>query len=107
MEPGETGSGFEFVNKVVGGDVPKEYIPAVKAGVEEALESGVIAGFPVVDVKVTLKGGSYHEVDSSEAGVQDGGFDGCPGRGREGQVRLSRNRSCASKSSFRRTSSAM
>ena len=66
VEPGEMGSGFEFVNKVVGGDVPKEYVPAVKAGVAEALESGVIAGFPVVDIKVTLTGGSYHEVDSSE-----------------------------------------
>jgi elongation factor G len=66
MEPGETSSGIQFVNKVVGGDVPKEYIPAVRAGVEEALESGVIAGFPVVDVRVTLTGGSYHEVDSSE-----------------------------------------
>ena len=66
IEPGETGSGVEFVNKVVGGDVPKEYIPAVRAGIEEALESGVIAGFPVVDVRVTLTGGSYHEVDSSE-----------------------------------------
>jgi elongation factor G len=65
-EPGETGSGFEFINKVVGGDVPREYIPAVRAGVQEALESGIIAGFPVVDVKVTLTGGSYHEVDSSE-----------------------------------------
>jgi len=66
MEPGETGSGVEFVDRVVGGEIPKEFIPAVKAGVEEALESGVIAGFPVVDVKVTLTGGSYHEVDSSE-----------------------------------------
>ncbi|MCL5102710.1 MAG: elongation factor G [Armatimonadetes bacterium] len=66
MEPLESGSGFEFVNKVVGGDVPKEYIPAVKAGVEEALASGVLAGFPVVDVRVTLVGGSSHEVDSSE-----------------------------------------
>jgi len=73
VEPGEPGSGFEFVNKVVGGDVPKEYIPAVKAGVEEALESGVIAGFPVVDVKVTLTGGSYHEVDSSEAAFKMAG----------------------------------
>ena len=66
MEPGERGSGIEFVNKVTGGDVPKEYIPAVKIGVLEAMDSGVLAGFPVVDVKVTLKGGSYHDVDSSE-----------------------------------------
>ena len=73
MEPAETGTGFEFVNKVTGGDVPKEYIPAVKAGVAEALESGVLAGFPVVDVKVTIKGGSYHEVDSSEAAFKMAG----------------------------------
>ena len=73
MEPSDTGTGFEFVNKVTGGDVPKEYIPAVKAGVAEALESGVLAGFPVVDVKVTLKGGSYHEVDSSEASFKMAG----------------------------------
>ena len=66
MEPQEAGVGFEFVNKVVGGDVPKEYIPAVKQGVEEALKSGVVAGFEVVDVKVTIVGGSYHEVDSSD-----------------------------------------
>jgi elongation factor G len=66
MEPQEAGAGFEFVNKVVGGDVPKEYIPAVKLGVVEALKSGVVAGFEVVDVKVTIVGGSYHEVDSSD-----------------------------------------
>jgi len=66
MEPIDSGLGFEFVDKVTGGDVPKEFIPAVKSGVEEALESGVIAGYPVVDVRVTLTGGSYHEVDSSE-----------------------------------------
>ncbi len=66
MEPTEGGLGFEFVDKVTGGDIPKEFIPAVRSGVEEALNSGVIAGYPVVDVRVTLKGGSYHEVDSSE-----------------------------------------
>ena len=73
MEPGETGSGIEFVNKVTGGEVPREYIPAIKAGVIEALESGVIAGCPVVDVKVTLKGGSFHDVDSSEAAFKVAG----------------------------------
>ncbi len=66
VEPNESGAGFEFENKVVGGDVPKEYIPAVKSGIEEALDSGVLAGHPVVDVKVALTGGSYHDVDSSE-----------------------------------------
>ncbi|MGB9804640.1 elongation factor G [Desulfofundulus sp.] len=66
IEPLERGSGYEFVNRIVGGVVPKEYIPAVDAGVKEAMESGVLAGYPVVDVRVTLVDGSYHEVDSSE-----------------------------------------
>ena len=66
VEPNESGKGFEFVNAVVGGSIPKEYIPAVEAGVRGAMEAGVLAGFPVVDVKVTLNDGSYHEVDSSE-----------------------------------------
>ncbi|GAW94399.1 elongation factor G [Calderihabitans maritimus] len=66
LEPLERGKGFEFVDKIVGGVVPKEYIPAVEAGVREAMENGVIAGYPVVDVRVTLYDGSYHEVDSSE-----------------------------------------
>ncbi|MBQ2253405.1 MAG: elongation factor G, partial [Clostridia bacterium] len=66
VEPNENGAGFEFINKTVGGSVPKEYIPAVEAGVRGAMESGVLAGFQVVDVKVTLFDGSYHEVDSSE-----------------------------------------
>ena len=66
MEPNESGKGYEFVNAVVGGAIPKEFIPAVDAGIQGALQSGVVAGFPVVDVKVTLYDGSYHEVDSSE-----------------------------------------
>ena len=66
VEPNESGKGFEFINATVGGSVPKEYIPAVEQGVRGAMESGVLAGFPVVDVKVTLYDGSYHEVDSSE-----------------------------------------
>jgi len=66
VEPGEAGKGLEFVNRIVGGVVPKEYIPAVEKGVREAAESGVVAGYPVVDARVTLVDGSYHEVDSSE-----------------------------------------
>ncbi len=66
IEPLEPGKNFEFVNKIVGGTIPREYIPAVEKGIKEALENGVLAGYPVVDVKVTLFDGSYHEVDSSE-----------------------------------------
>jgi elongation factor G len=66
VEPSEKGKGFEFVNKVVGGSIPREYIPAVEKGIVEAAEGGVIAGYPVVDVTVCLIEGSYHEVDSSE-----------------------------------------
>jgi len=66
VEPNEPGKGYEFINAVVGGAIPKEYIPAVDAGIQGAMEAGVLAGYPVVDVKVTLFDGSYHEVDSSE-----------------------------------------
>ena len=66
VEPNESGKGYEFINAVVGGAIPKEYIPAVDAGIQGAMTAGVLAGFPVVDVKVTLFDGSYHEVDSSE-----------------------------------------
>jgi elongation factor G len=66
VEPNEPGKGYEFINNVVGGAIPKEYIPAVDAGIQGAMESGVLAGYQVVDVKVTLYDGSYHEVDSSE-----------------------------------------
>ena len=66
VEPNEPGKGYEFVNAVVGGAIPKEYIPAVDAGIQGAMQTGVLAGYPVVDVKVTLFDGSYHEVDSSE-----------------------------------------
>jgi elongation factor G len=66
VEPQPPGKGFEFESKVVGGSIPKEYIPAVEKGVEEAMRSGILAGYPMVDVKVTLLDGSYHEVDSSE-----------------------------------------
>ena len=66
LEPNESGKGYEFVNSIVGGSIPKEYIPAVDAGIQGAMNTGVLAGYPVVDVKVTLYDGSYHEVDSSE-----------------------------------------
>ena len=66
VEPNESGKGYEFVNALVGGAIPKEYVPAVDAGIRGAMLSGVLAGYPVVDVKVTLYDGSYHEVDSSE-----------------------------------------
>ena len=66
VEPNETGKGFEFVDAIKGGSVPREFIPAVKKGLEETLPSGVLAGFPVVDIKVTLFDGSYHDVDSNE-----------------------------------------
>ena len=66
FEPNEEGAGFEFVNNIVGGVVPREYIPAVEAGIKESLENGVIAGYPLIDVKATLYDGSYHDVDSNE-----------------------------------------
>jgi elongation factor G len=66
LEPGEPGTGFQFVSKIVGGSIPKEYVPAVEQGVRETCETGVVAGYPVIDLKVTLTDGSYHEVDSNE-----------------------------------------
>ena len=66
IEPNESGKGYEFTNSIVGGSIPKEYIPAVDAGIQGAMQAGVLAGYPVVDVKVDLFDGSYHEVDSSE-----------------------------------------
>jgi elongation factor G len=66
VEPGETGTGFEFVSKIVGGSIPKEYIPAVEQGVKTTCESGILSGYPLIDIKVTLVDGSYHDVDSNE-----------------------------------------
>jgi elongation factor G len=66
MEPNGQGAGYEFINKIVGGSIPREYIPSIDAGIKEAMEAGVLAGFPVVDIKITLVDGSYHDVDSSE-----------------------------------------
>jgi len=76
IEPKKAGEGFEFVNEIVGGVVPKEYIPAVEKGVVEQMENGIIAGYPVVDVKVTLYDGSYHDVDSSEMAFKIAGSIG-------------------------------
>lgn len=81
LEPNETGEGFEFVNEIKGGAIPREFIPAIQKGVEEAMKTGVVAGYPVVDIKVTLYDGSYHDVDSSEAAFKVAGSmafkDGC------------------------------
>jgi elongation factor G len=76
IEPQPTGKGYEFVNGVVGGTVPREYVPAVDKGIREACETGVIAGYPVVDVKITLTDGSYHDVDSSEMAFKIAGSIG-------------------------------
>ncbi len=76
IEPNEAGKGYEFINGIVGGSIPKEYIPAVDKGIKEACETGVIAGYPVVDVKVTLFDGSYHDVDSSEMAFKIAGSMG-------------------------------
>jgi elongation factor G len=76
VEPNEAGGGFEFENKIVGGAVPKEYVPAVEKGIKEAMETGVLAGYPMVDVKVFLTDGSYHDVDSSEMAFKIAGSMG-------------------------------
>lgn len=76
IEPQEAGKGFEFKNKIVGGAIPKEYIPAVEKGIVAAMENGILAGYPIVDVKVTLHDGSFHEVDSSEMAFQVAGSKG-------------------------------
>ena len=73
IEPGETGSGFEFINAIVGGSIPTKYVPAVEKGVKEAMSKGTLAGYPVVDLKVTVFDGSYHDVDSSDMSFQIAG----------------------------------
>ncbi|MDE0373876.1 MAG: EF-Tu/IF-2/RF-3 family GTPase, partial [Rhodospirillales bacterium] len=72
-EPGESGEGLEFVSKVAGGNVPKEFIPAVEKGIESAMQNGIVAGYPVIDVRVTLTDGAYHEVDSSAVAFEIAG----------------------------------
>ncbi len=85
VEPAEVGTGFEFVNKIVGGSIPREFINPVENGIKEALDTGTLAGYPVVDVKVTLVDGSYHDVDSSEMAFKIAGSmafkEGCKGAG--------------------------
>ena len=92
IEPNEQGKGFEFENKVVGGNVPKEYIPGVAKGVQSVVESGVLAGFPMLDFKVTLTDGAYHDVDLERDGVRDRRPRGVPRRRAQGRAR-----SCSSR----------
>jgi len=73
LDPNEKGKGFEFINAIKGGSIPREFIPAIQKGVEEAMKAGVTAGYPVVDIKVTVYDGSYHDVDSSEAAFKIAG----------------------------------
>ena len=92
FEPLERGKGFEFVDKVVGGVIPKEYIGPSEQGIRESMENGVLGGYPLVDIRATLTGGSFHEVDSLGYGLQDRRLDGAA-RGRaEGP-----GRSCSSR----------
>ena len=79
LEPPSQGAGYEFVDKIVGGKIPKEYIPSVDLGIQEAMESGILAGYPVVDIRVELVEGSYHDVDSSEMAFKVAGLDGVQG----------------------------
>ncbi|MFQ5524569.1 MAG: elongation factor G, partial [Acidimicrobiia bacterium] len=88
VEPTGSGGGYEFIDKIKGGNVPREYIPAVDAGIEEALDQGILAGYPLVDVRVTLVDGSYHEVDSSEMAFKIAGSMALQKGARKAGIRL-------------------
>ena len=90
MEPQPAGKGYEFVDAIKGGSVPREFIPAVEKGLAETLPNGVLAGFPVVDVKVTLFDGSSHDVDSNENAFKMAALDGVQGRHAQGESRVAR-----------------
>ena len=102
LEPTGPGGGYEFVDKITGGVIPREYIPAVDAGIQEALEGGVIAGYPLVDVRVILTFGSYHDVDSSEMAFKIAGSMAVKKAARR-PSRCCSSRSSASRSSRPRT----
>ena len=88
VEPLASGTGFEFVNEIVGGSVPKEFIRPAEAGIKEALEGGVLAGYPMSDLKVTLYDGSYHDVDSSEMAFKIAGSHGVEGSRQDARSRF-------------------
>ena len=90
LEPTGPGGGYEFVDKIVGGVIPREYIPAVDAGIQEALEGGVLAGYPMVDVRAILTYGSYHDVDSSEMAFKIAGSMAFKKAARAGEARAAR-----------------
>ena len=98
LEPTGPGGGYEFVDEIKGGVIPREYIPAVDAGIQEAMQGGVVAGYPLVDVRARLTYGSYHEVDSSEMAFKIAGSMALEGSGQEGQARNCSSRSCRSRS---------
>ena len=98
IEPNEAGKGFEFASEVVGGNVPKEYVPGVKKGVASVMGAGPLIGFPIVDVKFVLTDGAYHDVDSSVLAFEIAGRAGFKRSHREGQLRRSSSRSCGLKS---------
>ena len=103
IEPTGPGGGYEFIDKITGGRIPKEYIPSVDQGIQEALTSGVLAGYPLVDVRATLVDGSFHDVDSSEMAFKIAGSMGFKEAARKAGADASSSRSCRSRSSRPRT----
>ena len=92
FEPLEHGKGFEFVNKIVGGVIPKEYIAPIEQGIRESMENGILGGYPLVDIKATLTGGSFHEVDSSDMAFKIAGSMALREGAAEGRRRAARTR---------------